>query len=130
MKYSKEQLIEMVKPYFENDKVNLLYVTEDNQVFYPSGKTQAFSHARVYKLRSPFEISRADIEAKKEVKKPAVKKEAKKAKKEELVKKEPTVDQEKETLIEMAKEAGIKVDDKMDKEAIEKLIKDKENARE
>jgi len=111
MKYSKEQLIEMVKPYFENDKVNLLYVTEDNQVFYPSGKTQAFSHARVYKLRAPFEISRADLIEEKEI-----------------VENTKPVDSDKEAMIEIAKEMGIKVDKRMSVETIENLIKDKENA--
>lgn len=116
MKYTKEQLIEIVKPYFENDKVNLLYVTEDNQVFYANSKVQASSHARVYKLRAPFEITRDDLvveKANKVIEKP------KKARK---------IDPDKEALIEIAKESGVKVDKRMSVETIENLIKEKENA--
>jgi len=118
MKYTKEQLIEMVKPYFKKDKVELLYVTEDNQVFYPNCKVQASSHARVYKLRAPFEITRADVvveKTKQVIEKP---------------KKADKVDSDKEALIEIAKEMGVKVDKRMSVENIEKLIKEKEDARE
>lgn len=111
MKYSKEQLIKMVKPYFEDKKVELLYVTEDNQVFYPNGKVSAFSHARVYKLKSPYQITRAD-----------------------LVTKEPEFkedEDEKGALVEIAKELGIEnANKRMSVATLEKLIKEKEDARE
>lgn len=111
MKYSKEQLIEMVKPYFEDKKVDLLYVTEDNQVFYPNGKQQAFSHSRVYKLRTPFEIRRIDLETKDE--------------------EEVSDNDDKGALVEIAKELGVEnASKRMSVATLEKLIKEKEDARE
>lgn len=117
MKYSKEQLIEIVKPYFENKKVDLLYVTEDNQVFYPSGKVAAASHARVYKLKQPFEIRRSDLVVE-EVEDVI-----------EVVKQPNKDDSDKEVLIGIAEEFGIKVDKRMSVATLEKLIKEKEDAR-
>lgn len=46
MKYSKEQLIELSKPYFENKPLlAVIYATSDNQFFYPESKSYANAHA-------------------------------------------------------------------------------------
>lgn len=118
MKYSKEQLIEMVRPYFENDKVESLFVTEDNQVFYPNKKTAAFSHCRVYKLRMPFEITRADLPVK-ETEKVS-----------EIIENESMSEEKskKELLLEKAESLGIDADKRMGIKKLESLIKEKENA--
>lgn len=118
MKYSKEQLIEMVKPYFLDNKVELLYVTEDNQVFYPNGKVDAFSHCRVYRLRPPFEIERKDIIAPSEISKES----------EQEYKPNSLENDDKEVLISIAREKGLKVDKRMSIATIEDLINNTEDA--
>jgi len=46
MKYSKEQLIELSKPYFESKPLlAVMYATTDNQFFYPESKSYANAHA-------------------------------------------------------------------------------------
>jgi len=45
MLYTKEQIIELSKPYFEGKPMlPYMYATLDNQFFYPEGKTYAYAH--------------------------------------------------------------------------------------
>jgi len=114
MIYSKEKIIEIVRPYFKNGKINKVIVTEDAQVFYESNLSFAQSHASVNKLKPPYVIVRGDIENK-SVNKP------------EPI---PEEDNLKDERIDYAKGLGLKVDKRMGIDKIESLIKDKENARE
>jgi hypothetical protein len=45
MKYSKEQIIELSKPFFEaKEDLQMMYATSDNQFFYPESKSYAYAH--------------------------------------------------------------------------------------
>lgn len=47
MGYSKEKLKEIARPYFEDEKVKSLFVTEDNQVFYENAANYAEAHSKI-----------------------------------------------------------------------------------
>jgi len=113
MIYSKDKLIEIVRPYFKNSKIDKLLVTEDAQVFYENCVDFAQSHTSVNKLRPPYIILRSDLENKSD-----------------NIEKSTPLDDDKIQLIEYAQSIGVKVDKRMGIEKIESLIKDKEDARE
>ena len=112
MIYSKDKLIEIVRPYFKDSKITRLLVTEDAQVFYDNSVDFANSHASVNKLKPPYVIMRGDLENKGVDKQNSI----------------PEDDKLKEELLDYDKGLGLKVDKRMGVEKIESLIKDKENA--
>jgi hypothetical protein len=60
MKYSKEKLIELSKQYFlENENIQTMYATSDNQFFFPEAKSYASSHSRSNNVET-YIITRAE----------------------------------------------------------------------
>lgn len=112
MKYSREKLIELAKPYFTKD-INTMYATEDGHYFHEGSLNYAKDYADPLKIG----IEKILIE------------DIKPSKKKDIQIVDINLD-EKDELIEYAKSLGLKVDKRMGIEKIESLIKDKENARE
>lgn len=89
MKYSKQELIELSKPYFESKPMlPIMYATSDNQFFYPESKSYAEAHARCNEVEL-FLITRLETikppkqeEIKKEIEQPIVVEEVVKPKEE------------------------------------------------
>lgn len=61
--FTKAQLVERSKYYFDNKAVNKMYATPDGNFFYENSKTYADSHAKTIKLEV-IEITRADLNEK------------------------------------------------------------------
>ena len=75
MRYSKEKLIDIVRPYFKKNDIKLLHVTEDGNVFYENAKAFAQSHAKVNKLKPPYIITSSEIKPEKKPRNTGAKKE-------------------------------------------------------
>jgi len=66
MRYNRKKIVDMSKPYFENDKeLTVMYATNDGNFFYPKAKGACEFHARNNELEI-FEISKSDLVEKKE----------------------------------------------------------------
>ena len=63
--FTKAQLIEKGRHYFDNKEINVMYATNDGNFFYESSKTYADSHAKSLKSE-PIKITRADLNVKSE----------------------------------------------------------------
>lgn len=63
--FTKAQLIEKGRHYFDKKDVNKMYATPDGNFFYESSKTYADSHAKTVKLEV-IEITRTDLNVKSE----------------------------------------------------------------
>lgn len=63
--FTKAQLIEKGRHYFDNKEINIMYATIDGNFFYESSKTYADSHGKTIKSE-PIKITRADLNIKSE----------------------------------------------------------------
>ena len=61
--FTKTQLIEKGKHYFDDKSVNVMFATSDANFFYEASKTYADSHSKTKNIEL-FEIKRADLKAK------------------------------------------------------------------
>ena len=62
MLYTREQLNEMSKPYFEADeKLEMIIATVDGQFFYVASRGLAHSHVLRNKLSQPVEIRKKEV---------------------------------------------------------------------
>jgi hypothetical protein len=66
MKYSREQLIDRVRNYFKENKVEKMLVTSDGNIFHADklGASYANAHARVNKLGDVITITADDLKEK------------------------------------------------------------------
>ncbi len=64
--FSKAQLIEKGKHYFDDKSINVMFATSDGNFFYEASKSYADSHSKTKKIEL-FEIKRADLKVKAEV---------------------------------------------------------------
>lgn len=107
MKYSREKLIELAKPYFTQD-IEMMHATEDGHFFHKGSLNYAKDHA------APLGLVIEDIFLE----------DIKPSKKQVVVKPEKVEDENsKAELIEEAKKLGLKVDGRMNEETIKNLIK-------
>ena len=65
--FTKAELIEKGKHYFDDKNVNVMFATSDGNFFYEASKTYADSHAKTKNIEL-FEIKRADLKAKEQPK--------------------------------------------------------------
>ena len=61
--FTKTQLIEKGKHYFDDKSVNVMFATSDGNFFYEASKTYADSHSKTRNIEL-FEIKRADLKSK------------------------------------------------------------------
>ena len=61
--FTKTQLIEKGKHYFDDKSVNVMFATSDGNFFYEASKSYADSHSKTRNIEL-FEIKRADLKAK------------------------------------------------------------------
>ena len=61
--FTKAQLIEKGRHYFDDKSVNVMFATSDANFFYEASKTYADSHAKTKNIEL-FEIKRADLKSK------------------------------------------------------------------
>ena len=61
--FTKAQLIEKGKHYFDEKSVNVMFATSDGNFFYEASKTYADSHSKTRNIEL-FEIKRADLKSK------------------------------------------------------------------
>ena len=65
--FTKAQLIEKGRHYFDDKSVNVMFATSDANFFYEASKSYADSHSKTRNIEL-FEIKRADLKAKEEPK--------------------------------------------------------------
>ena len=61
MKYTKEQLVEVSKVYFDNEETNLLYATSDGQFFFERDLNHAKNYVFTNKSVEIIPITRLDV---------------------------------------------------------------------